>query len=444
MRWLVNLCYLLAAVVLVPLLFYKSRRTGKYRRDWGQRRGFLPDLPAHPRRVWFHAVSVGEVNAIQGLVYTWHQREPQTDFVISCTTDTGIDRARKQFGDHTVVRYPIDLSWWIRRGLDRVKPSIIVLVELEVWYNFVTMAAARGIPVCVINGRVTAGKSMKRFRWVMPIVKRMFRSLTWVGAQDETYAARFRQLGVPADRVAVAGSVKWDSAQIAGEIPGDAQMASAMGIDRNRPLWVCGSTGTDEEPLLLEVYRELAGRHPGTQLAIVPRKPERFDEVAGLIRQAGFDCIRRSESPDTQKRPNAPPGKPAVFLVDTMGELRKMYALADVVFVGRTLAPLGGSDMMEVAALARPIVLGPHTDNFADTVRQLRDVDAIACVEADLSNPLAREQLLEKVSGLLSDPRAAAGMGRRGRETVERNRGATERTLNTLTEIMDRAQHRPA
>ncbi len=438
MRLVVDLCYVAAAALLAPVVLYRAISTGKYRHDWDQRRGWLPELPPGKPRVWIHAVSMGEVNAVRGLVAAWRERSPETEFVISSTTDTGIDRARKLFSDLTVVRYPLDMSWFVSRALDRIAPTMVVLVELEVWYQFVTLAAARGIPVAVVNGRLTAGKSLRRFRWVLPVARRMFDRLAWVGAQDEVYAERFRQVGVPADRVTVTGSMKWDTAEVVDSIPGSDALARAMGLDQGRPTWVCGSTAPGEERVILQAFVVLRRKHPTLQLVIVPRKPERFDEVGGMIERASFDCVRRSESPDGTERP---PSETAVLLGDTMGELRKFYTLADVVFVGRTLARMGGSDMMEVAGLARPIIVGPHTDNFADTVRQLRAGDAVRILSADLEDPQAADALAGVVGELLGDRDSARRLAGNGRDVVKRNRGATRRTLDTLTEIMCRARH---
>ncbi len=473
MRWVVDLCYLLAAAVFAPLVAFRSWRTGKYRRDWDQRRGFLPEMPAGRARVWIHAVSMGEVNSIRGLVEMWRARCPDVEFVVSTTTDTGMDQARKLFKDLTVVRYPLDFSWFVRRALDRIAPTMIVLVEAEIWYQFVTQASARGIPVVVISGRLTEQKSMRRFRWVMPIARRMFSSLTWVGALAEEHAERFRRLGVPSDRVTVTGSMKWDTAQVADSLPGSHELARAMGIDNGQPVWVCGSTGDGEEEIILKAYARLRQRWPGLQLMIVPRKPERFDEIAELIRRSGFECLRRSGCPDGCKHTGGvedrqhenlgqlggtgslsahaladkPTGigsrasNPPVRLGDTMGELRKFYMLADVVFVGRTLADMGGSDMMEVAGLGRPIVVGPHTENFAEAVERLDAGGAICILSGDLTDTDAAEKLAVAVGDLLDDPVAAREMGRRGQEIVKRNRGATERTVNHLMEIMQSAQH---
>ncbi len=437
MRWFVDACYLLAAVFLSPLVAYRAITLGKYRQDWGQRRGWLPEFGPAGRRIWIHAVSVGEINAVRGLVQAWRRREPQTEMVISCTTDTGLARARELFGELTVVRYPLDLSRFVDRALDRIQPTMIVLVELEIWYQFVTRAAARGIPVAVVNGRLSE-QSVRRFAWVRPLAGRMFRSLAWVGAQDETYAERFRRMGVPPERVHVTSSMKWDTAELADHLPGSEALAQAMGLDPAQPTWVCGSTGPDEEAVILKARDQLVRNHPGLQVVLVPRKPERFEEVAALVRRRGLRCVRRSESPDGTRRE---PAVNTVFLADTMGELRKIYTLADVVFVGRTLAPMGGSDMMEVAALARPVVVGPHTENFLDTVQRLAEADAIRIVPVDVSRTEVVDALARTIGDLLKDRQAARAQGLAGRQVVQRNRGAIERTLNALVEILDRAQH---
>jgi len=463
MRRLVDGCYLVAASALAPAVVWRACSAGKYRSDWDQRRGLLPELPPTDRRVWVHAVSVGEVNAVQGLIESWREQRPGTEFVISTTTDTGLARARQIFADLAVIRYPLDFSWFVARALDRIKPTMVVLVELEVWYQFVTSAAARGIPVAVVNGRLSQ-RSVQRFRWVRPVIRRMFESLAWVGAQDGVYAERFRYLGVPAERVVVTGSVKWDGAQVADTIGGADRLVRAMGLEADRSIWVAGSTGPGEEEIILRAYEALRSNHPQLQLVIVPRKPERFDEVAELIGRAGLRCVRRSRLPDESCSQGPGIGgqgaaNPAgerfdtgssnqragtVFLGDTMGELRKFYSLASVVFVGRSLAAMGGSDAMEVAALAKPIVVGPHNENFAETISRLQGSQAVHILSADVNDRRACRQLTEAVDGLLADPAAAQAMGHRGRAVVLANRGATQRTLDVLMEMCDRAQHRPS
>jgi 3-deoxy-D-manno-octulosonic-acid transferase len=463
MRFVVDLCQFIAALFLAPIVLYRSWRTGKYRSDWDQRRGFMPELPqtsADRPRVWIHAVSVGEMNAVRGLIERWRAQSPATQFVISCTTDTGIARARELFPDLTIIRYPLDFSRFVRRALDRIKPDLIVLVELEVWFNFVTMAAERGIPVAVINGRLTE-KSLRWFLRIASVARRMFGALTWVGAQDEAFAERFRRAGVPTDRVTITGSLKWETAQIADTIPGALDLAQAMGIrvssdkvliKRNGgeadtgcvtapfsveyempayPIWVCGSTGPGEEEIILQVHKTLREKDPdlpNLQLVIVPRKPERFDEVAGLIEQSGFACVRRTQCRDSTTRSY---DRKAVQLVDTMGELRKVYSLADVVLVGRSLVPMGGSDVMEVAALGKPIIVGPYTGNFRDAVQQLEAAHAIWVVDRPERQYV--ECLPIMIWNVLGN--AFRHLGPNAREVVRRNLGATQRTLEHLLKL---------
>jgi 3-deoxy-D-manno-octulosonic-acid transferase len=235
--------------------------------------------------------------------------------------------------------------------------------------------------------------------------------------------------------------MKWDSSELADDMPGREALAAAMGLDIRRPIWVCGSTGPGEEQIILKARMPLRAEHPGLQVVVVPRKPERFNEVADLIRRSGLACIRRSESPDGTRRA---PTEGRIMLGDTMGELRRFYSLADIVFVGRTIAAMGGSDMMEVAALAKPIVVGPHTENFADTTLQLQHAGAIRIVKTEVDAPDAATRLAQAVDELLKNPESTRSMAVNAREVVKRNRGAIERTLRSLTEILQRAQHRPA
>jgi 3-deoxy-D-manno-octulosonic-acid transferase len=272
----------------------------------------------------------------------------------------------------------------------------------------------------------------------------MFRRIAAVCAQDETYAHRFRQLGAPADRVSVTGTMKFDTAQVSDRVDGDDQLAAELGLTvtaasgsrgpsssseneprrppatGTEPLWVCGSTGPGEEQFILDAYEGLRRQHSNLRLAIIPRHPQRFDEVAALIQQRGLPLLRRSA------RTPAPPGTQPVILGDTMGELRKFYSLADVVLVGRSLVDLGprqhGSDMIEPAALAKPIVVGPWTHNFAEPMQKLRDAHAIREIAKHIPS-----ELRQTIDDWLKDPTVAAELGKRAQQVVRENQGATAR-----------------
>lgn len=432
MTFLFDLLYAGLVGLAWPLLIVRRVKRGPGSIALGER--LARDLPSRPvaaHCVWLHGVSLGEVNALRTLVAELRRRSPSLFIAISSTTQTGLARARTLYGrDHLVFRFPLDFSSAVRRVFDRVRPSAIVLLELEVWPNLLEIARQRGVPVVIANGRVTAEKSVRRFNWpgVRWLARRMFGQLAWIGAQDETYAERFRRLGVPAERVSVTGSLKYDAAEIADEIAGQDALADALGIDRRAPLWVCGSTGPGEERAILAAYAELRHEFPTLQLAIVPRKPERFDEVATLCANAG-SCLRRSEQPDGAIPPSADSTSARVIVGDTLGELRKFYALATVVFVGRSLAPMGGSDMMEVAGLAKPMIVGPHTENFAEVTRLLAEANAVTIIPGEAA-------LTGAVAGLLRDGAAAQRMGLAAREAIVAQRGATDRTVERILTLV--------
>lgn len=428
MTILYDLIYMAAVSVLWPLLVWRRIRRGPGSISLRERLGGVPSRAVSARCVWIHGVSLGEINATRTLVAELHKRSPEMCVVISSTTQTGLARARQLYPGYTVFRFPLDFSFIIRRLLNRIRPTVIVLMELELWPNLTEIAGQRGIPLVIANGRVTEGKSMRRFghplvRWA---ARRMFGKVRWVAAQDETHASRFVKLGALERRVTVCGSLKYDSADISDRIDGEDELAEAMTIDRGKPLLVCGSTGPGEEALLLDAYERILAAHATLQLVLVPRKPERFDEVAELIHERGFTCLRRSGKPPLVPAERAEPT--AVFLGDTLGELRVFYSLASVVFVGRSLIPMGGSDVMEAAALAKPVLVGPHTDNFVEPVSAL--LSSGGCLRAASTDELARQ-----VGELLADPQRCSTMAAAARRTIVERRGATARIVERVIEL---------
>jgi len=361
---------------------------------------------------------------------------------VTVTTETGYARGVELYGKDprvTLLRYPLDFSSAISRLLDRVRPAVVVLMELEVWPNFMWHCEKRKIPVLLVNGRLTPG-SFRNYRLGGALVRKMFRRLTALCAQEEAYASRFIQLGAEASRVSVTGTMKFDTAQIADRIEGADALAEEVGLKVGaEPVWLCGSTGPGEEELVLKVYRDLLVKYPTLRLIIVPRKPERFDEVATEIEGAGFDLIRRSSKSAIGNRQSqiAPP----VILGDTMGELRKFYSLADVVFVGRSLVDLGsrqhGSDMIEPAALAKPVVVGPFTGNFAEVMNRFRGADGIR----EVSTP---KELGGQIDQWLKEPESAKALGKRAQDVVRRERGATGRHIELILKHLPAFAAKPA
>jgi 3-deoxy-D-manno-octulosonic-acid transferase len=400
-------------------------------RAFSQRMGRVPARDLSRPGIMVHAVSLGEINATRSLIEMLRSRRPGIDFIVSVTTETGFARGLELYSsspDVTLVRYPLDFTSAVDRLLVTLRPAVVALLELEVWPNFIRRCAQRKVPVLLINGRVTPG-SFRKYRLAQPLVGSMFARLHHVAAQDETYARRFTELGVPAKRVSVTGTMKFDNATVAERIEGQEELAAAVGLNpRKDRIWVCGSTGPGEEAIVVAIYRDLLGRFPNLRLVIVPRKPERFDEAAEIIRKAGFPLVRRSRAEQAVAEPRA------IVLGDTIGELRKFYALAEVVFVGRTLVDLGhrqhGSDMIEPAALGKPVVVGPFTANFAEAINCFLGADAMVVVQ--------NQSELEKALGnLLAEPAMGHQMGVRAREVVKSGQGATARHATIILDTLD-------
>jgi len=294
MKFVTDFVYLLTAAAITPMVLYRIVKHKRYRIGWAQRFGkIIRRDPALKKCIWLHAVSVGEVNAARTIVKELEKRFGDYEIVITTTTDTGFARATNVFGaNHKVFYFPLDFSWIMRRAFNHIYPSLCLLIELEVWPNFVQIANRLNIPVVVVNGRIS-DKSFSRYEKIKPIAKKIFQKLSLVLAQTDEYAQRFVRIGSPEKRVIVTGSLKYDTAQITDKVDGADALKAQLGIDNER-LWVAGATGNDEEQILLDVYKVLKqqDQFEDLRLVIVPRKPERFDEVAQVITDAGFDFVR--------------------------------------------------------------------------------------------------------------------------------------------------------
>jgi 3-deoxy-D-manno-octulosonic-acid transferase len=426
MRWLIDWLLGLGLLAASPVWIYRMIRHGRYRTGIRQRFGEAPVRYGLQPVIWVHAVSAGEINAARPVVAELHSQLPDFQVLVSSTTDTGLAAAQQFFArDHVVFAWPLDFSAAVCRALDRLRPSLVVLIEGELWPNFLAACRRRGIPVVVVNGRISPRKGYRRYRYLGRLGRLLLGPLTAIGVQDETYAKRFIELGADPDRVHVTGMVKFD-VPAAQRVDGQEELAAAMGIDPQGPLLAAGSTGPAEEKIVLDVYRRLRRRWPALQLAIIPRKPERFDEVARLVEADGFMPVRRSQRPDGP-RAAAPPQ--AVFLGDTMGELRKFYALAACIFVGRSLVPMGGSDMIEAAALGKPAAFGPHTYNFPQADGLARHGCARVADEAALEAQL---------EAWLADPAGAEAAGKAAQDFILAQQGATRRNVDMIARVLGR------
>lgn len=399
---LLDCLYIPLGLVTAPL-WLRKRRAG-----WGERFGRVggmfdgASVDQGRTRVMLHAVSVGEVNALRGIVPIL---SADTEVFVSTTTDTGLARARSLFGEMArvhVVRYPLDCSWMVDRFLDAVRPDVVGLVELEVWPNFIKRCTARGIPVGLINGRLSQ-RSYKGYRRARMLLRPTFARLAFACVQDDDYARRIGAMGVGHEKIRVTGTMKWDSISTDGADAPDERalrIASELGVDVDRPVVVAGSTGPTEEALMHEAV-------PGdVQLIIAPRKTERFDEACAAVPGA----VRRSE-----RRP-APRGTTR-FVLDTIGELSSVYRLADVVVMGRSFNDQYGSDPIEPAAQGRAVIIGSRFGDFESSVGLLREAGAIRVED--------RASLAPAIVSLLSDDAERSRMGHAARACVRAQQGAS-------------------
>jgi 3-deoxy-D-manno-octulosonic-acid transferase len=389
---------------------------GKRRQGWRERFGHIEPPPRKARpRLMLHAVSVGEVSALRTLVPLL---TPHAEVLVTATTDSGLARARDLFSKVAhVARYPLDFSWCVRRFLDAARPDAVALVELEVWPNFVGACAARGIPVAIVNGRLSE-RSYRGYSRIRGFFRRRLRLLRAIAVQDDDYARRFLSLGADPATLRVTGSMKWDAAPPGdGVVAGADELAQEFGIDRSRPLIVAGSTGPGEEALLH------AACPTGAQLLCAPRKPERFDQAQRDLP----GCARLTSIRAGLSRPGSASGR---FLLDTIGELRKAYALADVVVMGRSFGDLFGSDPIEPAALGKPVVIGPAVDDFARVVASLEAHRGIRrATRTDLAGVLA---------GLLERQAERGALVAGARACIAAERGASARNAELLLGMLPR------
>jgi 3-deoxy-D-manno-octulosonic-acid transferase len=417
-------------VLLAPYAAVRMARDPKTRSRWkayardmatrfGRRRRRVGPWPC----VWVHGVSVGEVKAAARLVEAVERAVPGVEVVISVTTDTGSRVARDLYPGRRVEFYPPDLSWIVGRALDSLRPDLMILVESEFWPNFLSAARERGIPVALVNGRISAG-SAARFRAAGPLARPLLGSLSSVCVQMEVYAERFRSLGIEPDRLHVTGNMKFDNIPIERRPGRHAELGRLLGLEDGVAVVVAGSTHPGEERALARIRRRLGERGRPFRLVVAPRHPARADTVEADIRREGLAVARRS-----RVAAGAPPGPLDVVLLDTVGELEEAYALSDAVFVGGTLVPHGGQNMMEPASLGLPVVVGPHVHNFRGEVDMLLQVGGLA-VAADEA---AVEATIE---GWLADPEKGRAFGRRAREAILASKGATDRTLEVLAPLL--------
>jgi 3-deoxy-D-manno-octulosonic-acid transferase len=429
MPFALNVIYSAALVILSPLLFYRWLRAGKYRDGWDEKfGGHAPLRIGDQPCLWFHAVSVGEVLLLRPLVREMARRRPNWEVVISTTTTTGLAVARRTFPDLVTFYAPLDFSWSTRRAVAQIRPTVLALVELELWPNFIRAAKRAGAKVAIINARLSS-RSFRGYRSLRTPLQQTLGRIDVVAAQNGEYARRFVELGIPGDRVSITGSVKYDGLESDRNNDKTRSLRQMLGLAPSDLVFVAGSTMEGEEAAVLAAYRAALKQHSSLRLILVPRHAERFDSVAGWLEQQGEQVVRRSQV--NTPVPRGSGRSRSVILIDTIGELSAVWGLADVAFVGGSLRPgRGGQNMMEPAAYGASVMFGPHVANFRDTVDQLLSRNGARQVAN-------AEELTLGLLADLDDPEAAAVRGDAGRSFVLAQNGAAGRTLAALDRLVE-------
>jgi 3-deoxy-D-manno-octulosonic-acid transferase len=429
MRWLLNAVYMLLLVSISPVITWRMFRHGRYRQGLAEKLLGRVDFRADGRPVvWFHAVSVGEVIQLQKVVDEFRRRtREEFQIVVSTSTDTGWELVQKRFADCQKTWFPLDFSWAVSQAIRRIRPAQVVLMELELWPNFLAECHRLDVPVSIVNARMSE-RSHRGYCRIRFLLKPLFTRLALVAAQSQTYADRLISLGASEQRTVVTGSIKFDGVETSRTNSKTENLRRIFGLKSGETVFVAGSTQEPEEQLALETWLQLRGQHSQLRLILVPRHRERFDEVASLVTSRNLPLLRRSSVQDSSQQYAETDNKP-IILLDTIGELSACWGLADVAFVGGSFGNRGGQNMMEPAAYGAGVLFGPNTWNFRDIVERFREADG--CVQLQSSH-----QLTSTIDELLSDPARRQQLGRNAQKAVLQQQGATARTAELLHEVL--------
>jgi 3-deoxy-D-manno-octulosonic-acid transferase len=408
------------AILSLPWWIIQMLRLGKYRSGLGERLGFVPSRlnDAQPGSIWVHAVSVGEVLAVGQLLAELKQQHPDRQIFVSTTTATGQKLARQRFGENRVFFMPLDFGFAVRRYLNALRPHLIVIAETEFWPNLLHLARKRHTSIAIVNARIS-DRSFPRYKRFKRFFGRVLSEIDLFLTQTAEDAQRLREIGAPTERIRVSGNLKFD-------VRPNAQPALIAGlraaIGKDSPIIVCGSTAEGEEEPLLAAFKAVQQQFPAAVVVLAPRHPERFEKVAALISSQGFALQRRSQWQSPQ------PIKSGIFLLDSLGELAAIYKLADIAFVGGSLVPTGGHNILEPAQYGAAILVGPHTFNFREIVSIFEQGGGVKTVS---SESIGAQMLL-----LLSHPEDRQRMGCAAKDLFNKHAGATRRTLDALAPLL--------
>ena len=419
MRFIYNLLLYLVLPFLPLRLLWKSRKNHAYRLRIAERFAYFNFAPLK-KSIWVHAVSLGESISAIPLIKELIRTYPNTTIVVTTMTPTGADRIQKIFKDQVRQLYaPYDYPFAVKSFLKQINPKILILMESELWPNILHYSAKNKIPIIIANACLSA-KSFNNYKKIYPLVSSMLNCITTVAVQTKVDAERFLALGINPKKVSIAGNVKFDI-----KIPGDlASRAKQLRLEwgKDRPIWTVASTHPGEEEKILRAAKIVRKVLPESLLILVPRHPERFNETYSLCCEHGFNTIRYSENQECSPSTN-------IVLGDTMGQLLLFYAASDIAFVGGSLVPIGGHNLLEPAALSKPVLSGPHLSEFLEISQLLIDADALIKVEDE-------ESLAQNIIKLLQDKNLQEKLGTKALDVVEQHRGATKKILNRIKELL--------
>jgi 3-deoxy-D-manno-octulosonic-acid transferase len=421
-----NLFLILASPLWLIYLLWRVVVRGKSREGWGQRLGGLPVSPQGRKGIWVHAVSVGEVMAALPLLQAIREKFPQHHLLLTTLTPTGNAIARQQLGKlvDAVGYLPIDLPFAVGRALRRVRPDALLVMETELWPNLLTMAYHRGVRTLIANGRLSDRSlpTYRRFRWFFA---RVMRSVDAICVQSEEHARRFCAIGAPPDRVHVTGNTKFDQAAVGAQDVDAALLRRGLGLPEGSPVLVIGSSrAPEEEEIIATAYRRLRERFPNLCIVWAPRHVERAEAIVELLQREGFRPWRR-----TQGTPDAPQEQ---IVLDTFGELGKIYAVCDVAIIGGSFVPLGGQNLLQPLAHGKPVIHGPYMNNFRDVAALAKEA-RVAWVARDA------EELAQRAAELLEAEPLRQEVARRAQALVREQQGASRRILDILSELLELA-----
>src|SRR5687767_11899524 len=411
-----------------PYFLYQALAHGKYLEGLRQRLGKLPLLNKQCV-IWLHCVSVGETQAARPLVDRIRKEFPDHALVVSTITRTGQKLAQDVFAREadSVFYFPFDWRWSVRRALRAVNPSVVLLMETELWPNFLRECKTREIPVALVNGRISR-QSFRRYSSIKFFLRRVLEAVNIAVMQSDADASRLQDLGMRGDRIQTAGNLKFDADALPSTAERTAEICYRFGLDHGTPLILAASTHAPEEKIVLESFRKLRASQP-VRLMLAPRHPERFAEVAALIQNSGMTWAKRTNAP------NDADADADVILLDTIGELPAAYTLATVVFVGGSIVNRGGHNVLEPAAAGVPVVTGAHTHNFHAIVDLMNEANAVVQLPA-LEGHAASEELARVMNGLLGDPQHRNELATHAKQLIATNQGAAQRTINLIAPLL--------